>query len=147
MMNLNTTRFGTLSVDADDVIRFPHGLPGLEECRDWVLLADTYSDAVAWLQSVERHDVALAVASPRRFVPAYQIRVARRELEPLELESLEAVQVLVVLCKTGKSITLNLKAPLLINPNRRLGRQIVTNSDLPVQYELGSDLPTLRRIA
>jgi flagellar assembly factor FliW len=147
MMNLSTTRFGTLAVDADDVIRFPHGLPGLEECRRWVLLADTESQAIAWLQSVERQDVALAVVSPRRFVPAYQIRVARRELEPLELESVEAVQVLVVLCKTGKSITLNLKAPLLINPNRRLGRQIVTNSELPVQYELGSDLPTLKKSA
>ena len=147
MINLDSTRFGTLSVDADDVIRFPHGLPGLEECRDWVLMADTQSDAIAWLQSVDRHDVALAVASPRRFVPTYQIRVARRELEPLELECLETVQVLVVLCKTGNSITLNLKAPLLINPNRRLGHQIVTNSDLPVRYELGSDLPTLRKSA
>ncbi len=147
MTDLNTTRFGTLSVDTEDVIRFPHGLPGLEDCRDWVLLADTHSDAIAWLQSVERHDVALAVASPRRFVPDYQIRVARRELEPLEVECLDAVQVLVVLSKTGKSVTLNLKAPLLINPNRRLGHQIVTNSDLPVQYQLGSDLPTLRKSA
>ena len=147
MMNINTTRFGTLAIEVDDVIHFPHGLPGLEECRRWVLLADMKSDAIAWLQSVERHDVALAVASPRRFVPAYQIRVAQRELEPLELDSVEAVQVLVVLCKTGKSVTLNLKAPLLINPNRRLGRQVVTNSELPVQYELGSDLPTLRKIA
>ena len=146
-MNISTTRFGTLSIDVDDVIRFPDGLPGLEECRCWVLLADTESDAIAWLQSVERHDVALAVTSPRRFVPAYQIRVARRELELLELDSVEAVQVLVVLSKTGKSITLNLKAPLLINPNRRLGRQIVTNSELPVQYELGGDLPTLRKSA
>ena len=147
MMNICTTRFGPLSVDVDDVIRFPHGLPGLEECCRWVLVTDTESDAIAWLQSVDRDDIALAVASPRRFVPTYQIRVARRELEPLELDRVEALQVLVVLCKTGKSITLNLKAPLLINPNRRLGRQIVTNSELPVQYELGSDLPTLRKSA
>ena len=146
-MNINTTRFGTLLVDVDDVVHFPHGLPGLEECRRWVLLADTKSDAVAWLQSIERQDIALAVASPRRFVPSYQIRIARRELELLELDSVEAVQVLVVLCKTGKSITLNLKAPLLINPNRRLGRQVVTNGELPIQYELGSDLPTLKKSA
>jgi len=147
MMNINTTRFGTLSIDVDDVIHFLHGLPGLENCRRWVLLADTESDAFAWLQSLERHDVALAVASPRRFVPTYQIRVAQRELELLEVDGVEAVQVLVVLSKTGKFVTLNLKAPLLINPNRRLGRQIVTNSELPIQYEPGSDLPTARKSA
>ena len=39
-MRINTTRFGRIDVDAGDILRFPSGLPGLEDCREWALLAD-----------------------------------------------------------------------------------------------------------
>ena len=80
------SRFGTLVIDTADVIHFPNGLVGMESCRRWVLLADQQCDAIAWLQSVDRPEMALAVTSPRRFVPDYQMRVARRELALVQLE-------------------------------------------------------------
>ncbi|MHC4401384.1 MAG: flagellar assembly protein FliW [Planctomycetota bacterium] len=146
-MEINTARFGSVEIEADDVIRFPEGLIGLPECRDWVLLADTQNDAVAWMQSVERADIAVAVVSPRRFVPEFRMRVARRELVPLELETVDSAQVLVIATRHGRSFALNLKAPVVLNPERRLGRQVITNGDLPIQYEVGSDSPAVRRSA
>jgi len=136
-MVIDTTRFGSVDIAADDVIHFPAGLMGLEDCRDWVLLADGQAKTLAWLQSIDRAELALAVVSPRRFVPGYQMRVARRELEPLALDGLDTAGVLLILGKTGRSMVLNLKAPLVVNIQRRLGRQVVTNGELPVQYELG----------
>jgi flagellar assembly factor FliW len=147
MMDVYTTRFGPLEVLADDVIRFPEGLPGLEERRDWVLVAEAHNDAACWLQSVDRADVALAVVSPRRFVPHFQMRVARRELEPLGLEEVRAAQVLLVVSRTEGSLTVNLKAPIVINLRRRLARQVIANGDLPVQYEVGAVPPAMRKSA
>jgi len=46
-MRITTTRFGRIDVDAADLIRFPSGLPGLEDCREWALLADSANDAPA----------------------------------------------------------------------------------------------------
>jgi flagellar assembly factor FliW len=146
-MQIATSRFGTMEIEAEDVIHFPAGLMGLEECRQWVLLADSQNDAVAWLQSVERAEVALPVVSPRRFVPGYQMRVARRELVALELDDVKAAKVLTIVGKTDRTITLNLKAPLVINLQRCLGRQVVTNGDLPVQFDLGGAHPAFRRSA
>jgi flagellar assembly factor FliW len=146
-MNINTTRFGSLPVEPDDVVRFADGLLGLPACRDWILLADAESDALAWMQSVDRPEVAFAVVSPRRFVPQYQIRVARRELEPLEFSSLSEAQVLVILGRSEHGVTLNLKAPLVLNLAKRTGRQVITNGELPVQYELGAAPPALRKSA
>jgi flagellar assembly factor FliW len=146
-MKITTSRFGRIDVQTDHIIRFPGGLLGFEECREWVLLADQQNDALAWLQSVERPTIALALVSPRRFVPDYQIRVARRELTSLHLRDLKRAEVLVILGKTDGSITLNLKAPLVINLDCRLGRQVITNGDLPVQYPLSSGKTALRRIA
>ena len=82
-MWINTTRFGRIDVDSADLLNFQSGLPGLEQCREWALLADAENDALGWLQSTTRDDVAIAVVSPRRFVPQYQVRIPRSELTPL----------------------------------------------------------------
>ena len=146
-MEINTSRFGPIKVDQDDILRFPAGILGLEECRDWVLLGDAQNPALAWLQSVDRPKVALAVVSPRRFVPGFRMRVARAELEPLELDDLSDAHVLAIVGKTEQSVTLNLKAPLVIHPARRLGRQVITNGDMPLRHELTNGLPALKRTA
>ena len=146
-MEIHTSRFGSLEIEADDVIQFPAGLLGLEACRQWIFLVDRHSEAVAWLQSVDRPEIALPVVSPRRFVPGYQIRVARPELEALDLDGPVGAKVLTILGKTDRTFTLNLKAPLIINVQRNLGRQVVTNGDLPVQFELSDRRATYRRTA
>jgi len=50
-MEVDTTRFGPVEIEAEDIIRFPEGLLGLPECRQWVFLADARSEAIAWMQS------------------------------------------------------------------------------------------------
>jgi flagellar assembly factor FliW len=146
-MDVQTTRFGPIEVADDDVIRFAEGLPSFPECRDWVLLADRQNATLAWLQSVDQPEVAFAVVSPRHHLPGYRLRVARRELEPIAIEDLRAARVLSIVGKNERSVTLNLKAPLVINLDRRLGRQVIANGDLPVQYELRSTVAARKRIA
>jgi flagellar assembly factor FliW len=145
MMKINTTRFGTVAVDAEDIVRFREGLLGLPNCRDWILLGDEENDALAWFQSVDHPEIAMPVVSPRRFVADYQVRLARREIEPLELVSLDEAQALVIVGRSDNVMTLNLKAPLVLNLEKRLGRQVITNGDRPVQYRLERGLPPLKK--
>ena len=146
-MEIQTTRFGSVEIEAEDVLNFQSGIVGLEDCCEWVLLADAQNDALGWLQSTHRAEVAFAVVSPRRFVPDYQMRVSRSELAPLALANVKDAKVLVIVGKNERAITLNLKAPLVINLEQRLGRQVVTNGDNPVQYELCETQPALRKSA
>jgi flagellar assembly factor FliW len=146
-MRISTSRFGRIDVDAGDIIRFPSGLPGLEDCREWALLADSTNDALGWLQCVSRGDVALAVVSPRRFVPDYQVRIPRSELTPLAIADIRQAQVVVVVGTTGTDLTLNLKAPIVINLEARTGRQVVASGELPLQYELKTNRQPLRKSA
>lgn len=141
-MNVSTTRFGNVRIDEEDVLTFVDGLIGMEGCRRWVLLADAQNAALGWLQSLDRPEVALAVVSPRRFVPDYQVRVARRDLEPLALDEPNKAQVLVIVNQTGGTLSVNLKAPLVIQPEERLGRQVVARDDHAVQHRL----PTASRL-
>lgn len=146
-MEIPTSRFGSVEIAPGDVIQFPAGLPGLDDSTAWVLLADAQNDALGWLQSTTHPEVALAVVSPRRFVPDYQLRVTRGELGSLFLQLIDDVRVLAIVGKNEGGITLNLKAPLVIHLGERIGRQVVSCGDQSVQYELCREAPVRKKIA
>ena len=146
-MEIATSRFGTVEFTPKDVIQFPAGLPGLDDCTAWVLLADSHNDALGWLQSTTDPAVALAVVSPRRFVPDYQLRVTRGELGTPMSGLIDNVHVLAIVGKNERGITLNLKAPLLIHLGERIGCQVVASGEQPVQYELSGKSAPRKKIA
>ena len=146
-MLISTSRFGSVPVKPDDILTFPAGLIGYEACRRWVLMGDAENESVGWLQSVHLPDVALAVISPRRFLPDYQVRVNRSQLAALDMNGVDQAFVLNVMAMNAGRLTVNLRAPLIINLNRRLGRQIITNDEQPVQFELSATSLKLRKSA
>jgi flagellar assembly factor FliW len=147
-MQIDTSRFGAVQIEADDILLFPHGLIAFEDCRHWVLLSDAENESLGWLQSVSRAEIALPVISPRRFVPGYQVRVARSQLLPLELTQFDQAFLLTVVSQEDDSLTVNLKAPIVVNLDRRLGRQVITADEQPVAQPIGQPMRTpLRKSA
>jgi len=151
-MNVLTTRFGTLSVNPQDELLFERGLIGLEHCHRWVVLTDTKNRALGWLQSLDEGHIALGVVSPRRFVPDYQLRTDRAELQSLELITARDAEVVVIASRRAHGqqageLTLNLRAPLVINVERRRGCQVIAKDDLPVQFPLSLPSIPLKRTA
>jgi flagellar assembly factor FliW len=135
-MEITTSRFGVLQVLPSDILVFEQGLIGLRACRRWVVLADAHNPALGWLQSIEDGEIALGVVSPRRFVADYQLRVARGELEPLKLTQTADAQVVVIVSRHPEGLSLNLRAPLVINVEGRRGRQVIAKDPLPVRLIL-----------
>ena len=116
-------RFGSLTIEEADVLTFVDGLIGMEDCRRWVLLGDAENRHLAGCKAWSGRKWRLGVVSPRRFVPDYQVRVAKREIAPLGLENPNDAQVLVIVSNTGGTLALNLKAPLVIHlAERSAGR-------------------------
>jgi flagellar assembly factor FliW len=137
-MQINTAHFGPVEIEVNDILLFPRGLIAFRDCRHWVLLADEQNSALAWLQSVTRSEVALPVVSPRRFAGDFVVHVPRGELVPLELSQFDQAFVLAIVGKSDGDLTLNLKAPLIINLDRRIGRQVVTSDEQPVAMPLST---------
>jgi len=80
--------------------------------------------------------VALPVVSPRRLAPGYSLHVGRGQLLPLEFSQFDQAYVLAVVSQSDGDLTLNLKAPLIINLDRRLGRQVIATDEQPVALAL-----------
>lgn len=145
-MEVITSRFGRLDVAPRDVLLFEQGLIGLRTCRRWVVLADAQNSALGWLQCLDDTEVALGVVSPRRFVADYQLRIDRQELHSLQLATARDAHVVVIVSRRPEGLSLNLRAPLVINVDGRRGRQVIAKDSLPVRMMLASDAD-LRRTA
>ena len=146
-VKIETTRFGTVEIEKQDILDFESGLIGFGDSRKWVILADTANPAVAWLQSLVDPSLAMAVVSPRRFIPNYQFRLTPSELEPIHLTNVDQAFVLCVVRRNDNRLTMNLRAPVIINLDRKMGAQIMTSDDQPLQYPFANLSTNLRQSA
>lgn len=135
-MRIHTQRFGILELNAEQLFLFPQGLIGMETLRQWALLPDPDNDSVAWLQSASRGDRAIAVVSPRAFFEDYRVHLTRRDLASLHMQAGSEVYVLSTVSGHVGKLTTNLRSPLLLNLSRRLGCQVITNDEQPIQRQL-----------
>ena len=131
-MLVHSTRLGQIETSQEDVIIFPQGLIGFESTRHWVIIPDSHNDDVAWLQSLSQAQVALPLISPRKYAPGYRVGIESRQLSPLHLRSTDRVYVMCVLSKSGKTLTANLRSPLVINLTKRLACQVIASEQLPL---------------
>ena len=125
-MQIQSSRFGWLSVDDDRVITFPRGLLGFPDHVRFALLPSATSDGCFfWLQSIDDPALAFVVADPATFFPEYAVPL--REDTTAELRATDAgrLQQFVICNKVGDWITGNLLGPLLVNAENRLAVQVV----------------------
>ena len=146
MIELMTRRFGLVQRPEEEIIRFSNGLFGFELHRRWLLLGDSEHGGLYWLQNIEQPDLALAVVDPREFVTDYSLCVQRHELGPLA-SGIEPLVVLAVLTQGESKVWLNLRNPIVISPDNRLGRQVTASDDRPLQYVLSGQVLRLRKSA
>jgi flagellar assembly factor FliW len=131
-MELQTTRFGTITIEESDIITFPDGLVGLSHLKRFVLVRHDDNSPFRWLQSVEEPGFAMLVIDPWFFRPDYEVVLSDVDVERLQLsdEAIRWVYVTVSI-PPGKphAMTANLLAPIVINGNARCGRQVILNDE------------------
>lgn len=139
LLRITTTRFGDLKVDEGSILTFTQPIIGFQEFRRFVLVPGPEEGAVTWLQSIEESDLAFILMDPRSVYPDYRVELGNHELSELAVTSVDELDVytLVVVPADPSKVRTNLKAPILINPKVRLGKQtILEKSNYPVQFFL-----------
>ena len=110
---------------------FPEGLLGFPDHKRFVLLEQEDYAPFLWLKSAEDESLAFVVIDPRLFLPDYRVEVRRDEVEMLGLQdpSQAWTVVLVVVGDDPQDTTANLKGPLILNLEKKLGRQLVLQDE------------------
>jgi flagellar assembly factor FliW len=139
MRAIKTLRFGVLQISEEDVVRFPKGIPGFADHTEWVFAGDEDSP-IKWLQSLKDGDVALPVAPPELILADYDAKVYSEDIKEVEASSAGELALLVVITIPPDEpweATANMRAPLVVNINKRLAKQvIVQNEEYAVAHPL-----------
>lgn len=133
-LTIHSTRFGTVEIEPDAVLRFPRGLIGLGGSRYALLTTDPESP-FCWLHSVEDPDLALPVTRPWQFFPGYEVVLDDGEARALGLgdDAPADVWVTVRAAENLADFTVNLRAPIVVT----------AGSDGPAAFQVINDAPGL----
>lgn len=133
-MTIETRIFGEVTIDDEKIIHFVNGIIGFPELKDFALIYDIEkgnSAGIRWMQSLQEPAFALPVMDPLTVADTYNPVVDEDILKPIgKIEDDELlVLVTVTVPKDIKAMSVNLKAPLVVNVLERKGVQIILDKD------------------
>ena len=141
-MTVNTRLFGEIQVGDDKIVNLPQGIIGFPDLKSFTLIYDNEREDkgnIMWFQSLDEPQFALPVMTPSTVVPDYNPTVNDELLAPLGELTEENLYVLVTVKVPAdiKEMSVNLKAPIIINTDTLTGGQlIVEDEDLPVRFKI-----------
>jgi flagellar assembly factor FliW len=131
-IKIKTRPFGEIEVSEQQIIDFPDGILGFDDVRKFVLLdAHDENSPLKWLQAFDEPDLAFVIIRPVDFMREYELVVSMNDIEAVGAETAENLIVfaIVTIPTNPSDMTANLQGPIIVNPEKRLGRQAISLSD------------------
>jgi len=126
-MKIETKYHGLIEVQEEEVVRFPNGLPGFLEEKEFAVIPFSEDGTFIILQSLQTPELGFVLTNPFIFYPDYDFNLENQAVDTLDLDSSEDVTVYTVLTMADPFhlTTANLQAPVVVNVKKKLGKQII----------------------
>lgn len=139
-MTTKTRLFGEITIADEKLIIFPEGIVGFPFLKKFALIHDAENEnaPIMWLQSMEETGFALPVIEPALVVDHYNPIVNDELLAPVgELEP-DQMYVLVTITVPPQieNMSVNLKAPIVINMKNNQAVQIIVEDEYKVKHPI-----------
>ncbi|MCI8584803.1 MAG: flagellar assembly protein FliW [Lachnospiraceae bacterium] len=122
------TDYGTVEYEEENLITFTDGLFGFPALKRYLFLTlDESDDSMLLMQSVDDPNVGFALINPYILCPDYSPKLTPEELSCLSVtdEGDLSYYSICVVHSDYLENTVNLKCPLVINPDTREGIQVI----------------------
>lgn len=128
MLKVNTSRFGEIEVDENNVVHFANGIPAFEGENEFVILPYDQESPYYFMQSLKSPDLAFLLTIPFLFFPDYTFEIDDETVKELEIKNQENVMYYSMITIPNGSIrymTANLLAPVVLNTDNMCAKQVV----------------------
>ena len=123
-VQLSSVLLGPLEIRPETIFTFPAGLPGFVTLRNFALV-ETQRDDLVWLQSVDDPELTFLLADPFALVPGFEVDIPPADLAAFGATENALLVLAVAQLEGGAPVTANLQSPIVLDRDRRLGRQVV----------------------
>lgn len=138
-IEINSARWGKLTVDAEDVIEFPRGIIGFKRYNKFAIFESEDYKPFQLLISVEQENIGFVIINPFIFCPDYKPKIIPLDLKELDIQNGNQflIYTIVTLTSDSKQSTANLRGPIIINLEKKVGKQvIIPNEEYPIKYPI-----------
>ena len=88
-MLIQTTRFGEVEIQDQDILTFPSGMLGFSTERHFVMIEDEMGSPFHWLQAVEKQDLAFITLNPETAVSDFSLDITVDHMKKLDTDKVE----------------------------------------------------------
>lgn len=137
-MKIKTRDFGEILVTEEDTINFTSGIYGFEDFKKYIILKDSPDDDIMFLQSIDNMDLSFVLVDPYSILISYNPLLQEEDLYDLKSNNEAELKYLVIaIIKDNiKDSLVNLKNPIVINPNNRSAKQVILQNSYPLRYNI-----------
>jgi flagellar assembly factor FliW len=130
-LTINSPKLGQIEYLEEDLITLASPLLGFTELNDYLIISNSDYFPFLWLQSVEDPSVCFILIEPEPFFSDYKPKINKRELKVLGVEQADELKIfcIVVIPETPQEATANLRAPLLVNFDRKIAKQTILDDE------------------
>ena len=138
-MLIQSTRFGELDIAEDQLLEFPHGMPGFSEEKKFAFMEYQPDSPFYFLQSVADADLTFLMIDPFKFFNDYEFAMDDELLAEIGLsdENPPLVFNIASVKDALENMTVNLAAPVLVNfRDRKAVQLVIEKTEFPMRYPL-----------
>ena len=141
-MKAKTRFFGEVDIPQEKVITMETGMIGFPALKHFALIFNEEKGIdksnIMWLQNLDDGDIAFPVMIPTKLKPDYAPNVSEEIIAPLGTLTPENTYILVTVTAPAKKedISINLKAPVIINTENNKGVQRIVEDNYPVKFRI-----------
>jgi flagellar assembly factor FliW len=144
-MEITSKLLGIIEYSSENIIQFDEGLIGIPDKKNFILIEKEDFKPFSYLQSVDDPSFILVVISPMMVEKEYRFDIHKDDLNAIDIlsENDFSLLAIVIFAKRIENITVNLKAPILINIHTKKALQIILqNDDYSVEELLIKSVPS-----
>lgn len=125
-MMIQTRTLGAVDATPESFVTLPEGLIGYDDQREFALVASTDHAPFRWLLSFADPDVTFPLLPAQLVAEDYRPGLAASDARAIGAVGSDALEVYVIAAVDAEGrLTANLRAPIVLNPQSRLARQVV----------------------
>lgn len=123
---------GAITYDLEEVIKFEKSIPGFEGMNNFIIKDADEESPFKILQSIDDVNIGFVLISPFDVEESYEIKLTDELIDRLRIKDSSDVVLysLVTLSSKVENITVNLRAPLVINIKEKKGEQFIVDKEI-----------------
>ena len=138
-MKIETKFFGEVEVEESGIVEFVKPILGFEDKKRFVLLEGIEDMIFTFFQSVDEPQLCFLTIPPSMVVEEYDIDLDDETVKLIGIESPADVLLynIVTVPENVQNMSVNLKAPLIINlKNKKAAQEVLNNEEYSIRHKI-----------